>query len=75
MVRMTRRDDIRQLRDSLGEDVATFGARFARSGRTVEQWEQGRRVPDRLVQRLLDDLAAGQQAEPRQTEHVSQPPA
>ena len=51
---------IRQLRHTLAEDVETFGARFARGGRAVENWEQGRRVPDRLVQdglvRLRDDI-------------------
>lgn len=52
----TRRDDIRQLRDQLGEDVATFGARFVRSGRTVEDWEQGRRTPGALVEAILDHL-------------------
>jgi DNA-binding transcriptional regulator YiaG len=47
---------IQALRHALDEDTATFGARFARSGRTVEDWEQGRRNPDGLVQRELDRL-------------------
>jgi DNA-binding transcriptional regulator YiaG len=47
---------IQTLRHALDEDTATFGARFARSGRTVEDWEQGRRNPDGLVQRELDRL-------------------
>jgi DNA-binding transcriptional regulator YiaG len=51
------RDDIRNLRKALREDVATFGARFARSGRSVEDWEQGRRMPDPLAQRLISALA------------------
>jgi DNA-binding transcriptional regulator YiaG len=50
-------DAIRALRRALGEDVATFGARFARSGRTVENWEQGHRRPDALAQRELARLA------------------
>jgi DNA-binding transcriptional regulator YiaG len=49
--------DIRALRAALGESVATFGARFARGGRAVEEWEQGRRTPDALVIRALDKLA------------------
>jgi DNA-binding transcriptional regulator YiaG len=51
-------DAIRALRRALDEDVETFGRRFARSGRTVENWEQGRRVPDPLAQRELARLAA-----------------
>jgi hypothetical protein len=46
---MTICDDVRALRARLGEDTTTFGARWHRSGRTVEQWEQGRRRPDPLV--------------------------
>jgi putative transcriptional regulator len=51
---------IRALRRTLGEDVETFGARFARSGRTVENWEQGRRAPDPLARRELERLAQRQ---------------
>jgi DNA-binding transcriptional regulator YiaG len=49
---------IRAIRAALGEDTATFGRRFCRSGRTVEDWEQGRRVPDPLCRRDLIVLAA-----------------
>jgi hypothetical protein len=45
--------DIRKLRRQLGEDTATFGARFISSGRSVESWEQGRRVPHLAIQRLM----------------------
>ena len=55
-------DRIQALRQSLNEDTATFGARFARSGRTVEDWEQGRRNPDALVLRELDRLAPPKKA-------------
>lgn len=41
--------EVRALRAALGEDTATFGARWHRSKRTVEEWEQGRRRPDPLV--------------------------
>jgi DNA-binding transcriptional regulator YiaG len=44
---------IRALRKTLDEDVDTFGARVARSGRTVEDWEFGRRQPDALVMQHL----------------------
>jgi len=57
---MTRPPDlpsrIRALRRRLDEDVATFGARFARSGRTVEDWEQGRRKPDALAIRMIETI-------------------
>jgi integrase len=49
---------IQALRHALGESVATFGARFARSGRVVEDWEQGKRTPNALVVFVLETLAA-----------------
>lgn len=48
---------IKRLRRALKEDTATFGARFLRSGRTVEDWEQGRRRPDVIVLALMRRLA------------------
>jgi DNA-binding transcriptional regulator YiaG len=56
---------IQALRHALDEDTAAFGARFARSGRTVEDWEQGRRNPDGLVQRELDRLEQSLKAKKR----------
>jgi DNA-binding transcriptional regulator YiaG len=56
MVNKPVRAQVKRLRAELGENTATFGARFARTGRTVEDWEQGRRLPDPLCQRLLDEL-------------------
>ena len=56
-------EEIRSLRLALCEDRATFGARFARSARSVEAWEQlglgqvGRRRPEVLALRLLEALA------------------
>ena len=51
---------IRALRRELGESVAVFGARLGRSGRTIEDWEQGRWTPtDPLVLRELLWLDAG----------------
>lgn len=49
---------IRALRRGLGEPVTTFGRRFGRSGRTVEDWEQdGRSQPDVFVQRAMTRVA------------------
>jgi DNA-binding transcriptional regulator YiaG len=48
---------IQQLRKALKESTATFGARLGKSGRTIEDWEQGRRNPDVLARRELDRLA------------------
>lgn len=53
-------DQIRAIRHALGENTQTFGARFCRSSRTVENWEQGRRTPDPLVLDRLEALAKRQ---------------
>jgi DNA-binding transcriptional regulator YiaG len=37
---------VKALRAELGEDRVRFGRRWRKSGRTIENWEQGRRVPD-----------------------------
>jgi len=47
---------IRDLRAALEETTTAFGARFSVSRRTVEDWEQGRHTPHKLVLRLLDTL-------------------
>ena len=52
--------DIQALRQSLCENAKEFGMRFHRSGRTVEDWEQGRCVPDPLVLDILKRLAERQ---------------
>ena len=56
---------IKSIRAKAGENVATFGARFSRSGRTVEQWEQGRRNPDPLAIAMLVQLEINLQPEKR----------
>ena len=48
---------IRELRRDLGDDTRTFGARFCRGHRIVEDWEQGRRTPDPFVLREMQKLA------------------
>jgi DNA-binding transcriptional regulator YiaG len=54
---MTVADEIRALRAALGENAATFGRRWLKSGRTVEDWEQGRRIPDPFVLAAIRALA------------------
>jgi DNA-binding transcriptional regulator YiaG len=55
---MTIAEEVRALRAALGEDTRTFAARWHRSGRTVEDWEQGRRQPDPLAMDGIRALAA-----------------
>jgi len=57
---MTIADEVRALRGALQEDTATFGARWRRSGRTVENWEQGRKAPDPYVLEGIRALAVRQ---------------
>jgi DNA-binding transcriptional regulator YiaG len=54
---MTIAEEVRALRANLGENTATFGARWHRSGRTVETWEQGARQPDPMVIDAMRALA------------------
>ncbi len=55
---MTIAEEIRALRAALDEDTATFAARWHRSSRTIENWEQGRRQPDPLALDGIRSLAA-----------------
>lgn len=50
-------DRVQALRNAYGENTATFAVRFARSPRTIEDWELGRRNPDKLCQRMMDVMA------------------
>ena len=45
--------DVRRIREQMGLTQAEFAKRFGLSQRTVEQWEQGRAVPDRPARVLL----------------------
>ena len=45
--------DVRAIRTRLGLSQAAFADRFGFSVRTVQQWEQGRAVPDRPARILL----------------------
>jgi DNA-binding transcriptional regulator YiaG len=55
---MTIAKEVKALRAALGESAATFAARWHRSPRTVETWEQGTRQPDPLVLEGMRALAA-----------------
>ena len=45
--------DVRAIRRKLGLSQSEFAARFGFSVRTVQEWEQGRAVPDRPARILL----------------------
>jgi DNA-binding transcriptional regulator YiaG len=55
---MTIAEEVRALRAALEEDTATFAARWHRSPRTIESWEQGHRQPDALALDGIRKLAA-----------------
>jgi putative transcriptional regulator len=46
--------DVKAIRKRLGLSQVAFARRFGFSVRTVQQWEQGRTVPDRSVRILLN---------------------
>lgn len=64
---MTIAEEVRALRTALDEDTETFGARWQRSGRTVENWEQGRKAPDAFVLEAMRALARRRKNAKRQT--------
>ncbi len=47
------RPDVRALRSSLGLSRAAFAERYGLDARAVQDWEQGRRMPDRAARILL----------------------
>lgn len=49
-------DQIRALRKRLGLNCAGFGALIGVSGRTVEDWEQGRKKPSKPAVLLMQAL-------------------
>ncbi|MBI3706267.1 MAG: helix-turn-helix domain-containing protein [Proteobacteria bacterium] len=54
--------DVKSIRRKLGLSQAAFAARFGFSVRTIQQWEQGRAVPDRPARILLRVIAISPQA-------------
>ncbi|HSI00123.1 MAG TPA: helix-turn-helix domain-containing protein [Reyranella sp.] len=45
--------DVREIRRRLGMTRSEFAGRFGLDGRAVQDWEQGRRRPDRAARVLL----------------------
>ena len=45
--------DVRVIREALGLSQAAFAARFHLRERTIQQWEQGRALPDQPARVLL----------------------
>ena len=62
---MTVAEEVRALRAGLEEDTATFAARWRRSARTIENWEQGRGVPDAFTLDGIRQLAARRKKRPK----------
>jgi putative transcriptional regulator len=46
--------EIQSLRHKLGENTKTFGQRLGVSGRTIEDWEQGRSKPSGPAIKLME---------------------
>lgn len=73
---MTVREEIRALRAALGETTTTFAARWRRSRRTIEDWEQGRVQPDAFVLDAIRALARAKPVKSRATRgHTKKKPA
>jgi putative transcriptional regulator len=53
--------NVKAIRHKLGLSQAAFARRFGFSVRTVQQWEQGRAVPDRPARILLRVIEAAPQ--------------
>ena len=49
--------EIRTIRRTLGLNTANFGALVGVSGRTIEDYEQGRRRPSIPAQKIMAQLA------------------
>lgn len=49
--------DVRAIRERLGLSQAEFAQRFNLNLRTIQQWEQGRAIPDRPARILLQVIA------------------
>jgi putative transcriptional regulator len=58
--------NVRRIREQMGLTQGEFAKRFGLSQRTVEQWEQGRALPDRPARILLAVI----ERDPRAVERV-----
>lgn len=54
--------DVRTIRTSLGLSRPKFAERFGLDARTVQDWEQGRRRPDKAAQSYLRVIASNPDA-------------
>ena len=54
--------DVRSIRKSLGMSQATFAARFGFGLDAIQDWEQGRRKPDRAARAYLTVIACRPEA-------------
>ena len=54
--------DVRAIRKKIGLSQAEFATRFAIGPRALQDWEQGRRVPDTTVRAYLTVIARNPQA-------------
>lgn len=59
--------EIRALRAALDEDTETFAGRWHKSGRTIENWEQGRGKPDAFVLDAMRTLARRKKTHAKKT--------
>jgi len=48
--------EIRNLRRALGLNASDFGALVGVSGRSVEDWEQGRRTPAGPARKIMEQI-------------------
>ena len=54
--------NVREIREKTGLSQPEFAARFAISPRTLQEWEQGRAIPDSAVRAYLTVIARDPQA-------------
>jgi putative transcriptional regulator len=54
--------NVREIREKTGLSQPQFAARFAISPRTLQEWEQGRTVPDSAVRAYLTVISRNPQA-------------
>ena len=62
LARMFRPYELRQLRGRLGLSQSAFAERFHINLRTLQDWEQGRRVPEETVRAYLKVIARDPEA-------------
>ena len=53
------KNEIKKIRSKSGLNTTDFGKRIGKSGRTVENWEQGLRVPKPATVDLIKSVFGG----------------